>query len=217
MKREKCKSAAEESNAPRIKVVTDGKAVEISVARELLLEIFGTVDDDFGEGILEQLVKAATHGGKINERELNFMLSIVKGIKPTDQLEAMLGAQMAAVHVTAMRFAPHFSMAETLQQQDSADRALNKIMRTFIMQMEALRRHRTGGEQKVTVQHVSVSEGGQAIVGNVTQAVPGAASKKSRQSRLALADARQPAMPIIENPTHAPLAPAKSRRRNEDG
>jgi hypothetical protein len=35
--------------------------------------------------------------------------------------------------------------------------------------MEALKRYRTGGEQKVTVQHVSVSEGGQAIVGNVTQ------------------------------------------------
>ena len=36
--------------------------------------------------------------------------------------------------------------------------------------MEALKRYRTGGEQKVTVQHVSLSEGGQAIVGNVTQA-----------------------------------------------
>ncbi len=43
-------------------------------------------------------------------------------------------------------------------------------MRTFATQMETLKRYRTGGEQKVTVQHVSVSEGGQAIVGNVTQA-----------------------------------------------
>jgi hypothetical protein len=36
-------------------------------------------------------------------------------------------------------------------------------------QLEAFKRYRTGGEQKVTVQHVSVSDGGQAIVGNVTQ------------------------------------------------
>jgi hypothetical protein len=47
------------------------------------------------------------------------------------------------------------------------------------MQMEALKRYRTGGEQKVTVQHVTVVEGGQAIVGNVTQsareAAPGSA------------------------------------------
>jgi hypothetical protein len=34
--------------------------------------------------------------------------------------------------------------------------------------MEALKRYRTGSKQKVTVQ--KVSEGGQAIVGNVTQA-----------------------------------------------
>jgi len=213
-----------EPTAPRMKVVTDGKVEKILpdhpdaiAAGGLLLEALGTADGDFGLGILGQLISAATHDGKINEHELNFMLSIVKGIKPTDQLEAMLGAQMAAVHVTAMRSARHFSMVETLPQQDSAERVLNKIMRTFIMQMEALKRHRTGGEQKVTVQHVSVSEGGQAIVGNVTQAVPRAASKKSRQSRPALADARQPAMPIIENPTREPLAAAKGRRGNEEG
>jgi hypothetical protein len=35
--------------------------------------------------------------------------------------------------------------------------------------LEALKRHRTGGDQKVTVQQVSVNEGGQAIVGNVTR------------------------------------------------
>jgi hypothetical protein len=44
--------------------------------------------------------------------------------------------------------------------------------RTYATQMEALSRYRTGGEPKVTVQHVSVGEGGQAILGNVTQ-VPG--------------------------------------------
>jgi hypothetical protein len=45
-------------------------------------------------------------------------------------------------------------------------------VRTFATQLEALKRYRTGGEQKVTVQHVSVSEGGQTIVGNVTHAAP---------------------------------------------
>ena len=39
------------------------------------------------------------------------------------------------------------------------------------MQVEALKRYRTGGEQKVTVQHVTVNEGGQAIVGSVSPAV----------------------------------------------
>jgi hypothetical protein len=43
----------------------------------------------------------------------------------------------------------------------------NKLARTFAAQVEALRKHRTGGEQQVTVQHVNVSDGGQAIVGKV--------------------------------------------------
>jgi hypothetical protein len=33
--------------------------------------------------------------------------------------------------------------------------------------MEALKRYRTGGQQKVTVEQFTVNEGGQAIVGNV--------------------------------------------------
>jgi hypothetical protein len=41
------------------------------------------------------------------------------------------------------------------------------------MEMAALKRYRTGGEQKVAVQHVSANDGGQAIVGNVNQAVGG--------------------------------------------
>jgi transposase len=56
---------------------------------------------------------------------------------------------------------------ETLPQQDAAERALNKLARTFATQMEALKRYRTGGHQKVTVEHVTVNAGGQAIVGAV--------------------------------------------------
>ena len=95
------------------------------------------------------------------------MLSVMKGVQPRDQLEAMLAAQMAAVHMATMTIAQRLAHVENIPQQDSAERAFNKLSRTFTTQMEALKRYRTGGEQKVTVQHVSVAEGGQAIVGNV--------------------------------------------------
>ena len=106
---------------------------------------------------------------QIDELGPNFMVSVVKGIQPRDQIEAMLAAQMAAVHMATMRFARRLAHVDNIPQQDSAERAFNKLARTFAAQMEALKRYRTGGEQKVSVQHVSVSEGGQAIVGNVTQ------------------------------------------------
>ena len=44
-----------------------------------------------------------------------------------------------------------------------------KMLRTFTTQMEALKKYRTGGQQKVTVEHVHVNEGGRAIVGTVNQ------------------------------------------------
>ena len=43
-------------------------------------------------------------------------------------------------------------------QQDSAEHALNKLARTFAVQLETLKRYRTGGEQKVTVEHVHVQK-----------------------------------------------------------
>ncbi len=52
------------------------------------------------------------------------------------------------------------------------------LTRTFTTQVEALKRYRTGGEQRVTVQHVNVNEGGQAIVGNLSSPRGGVPQKK---------------------------------------
>src|ERR1700704_1936088 len=163
------------SRAPRLKVLNKDVAQlstdhpDQGIGFTLLMEALGTADQDFLNGLLGQLANASTRGSQIDERGLNFMVSLVKGIKPRDQIEAMLAAQMAAVHMATMTFAGRLAHVDKIPQQDSAERAFNKLARTFATQMEALKRYRNGGEQKVIVQHVSVSEGGQAIVGNVTQ------------------------------------------------
>jgi hypothetical protein len=51
----------------------------------------------------------------------------------------------------------------------TVQRALGRLARTFPAQIEALNRHRSHGEPAITVQNVSVGDGGKAIVGNVTQ------------------------------------------------
>jgi hypothetical protein len=84
--------------------------------------------------------------------------------------------------------------------------------RTYATQMEALKRYCTGGEQKVTVHHVSVNEGGQAIVGNVNQAASGTAPEKPVTTP-ALTDARQQAMPIIET-TPAQVVPLRTKKND---
>jgi len=151
----------------RFKVSKNGGVPQIEfdhpdklIGSELLMDALATADGDFLNGIVDQIANASAHGQDI-ERGLNFMLSVIKGIEPRDQLEAMLAAQMAAVHVATMTFARDLAPVNIS--------AFNKLTRTFAMQMEALKRYRSGAEQKVTLQHVSVAEGGQAIVGNVTQ------------------------------------------------
>lgn len=86
---------------------------------------------------------------------------------------------MATVHVATMATARRLANADNIAQQDSVERAFNKLARTFTAQVEALKRYRTGGEQKVTVKHVTVNEGGQAIVGNVETG--GRGSSKGRE------------------------------------
>ena len=126
-----------------------------------------STDPDFLDGILPQLLNAGSRGGKSDERGLNFLLSVIKGVKPRDQVEALLAAQMAVVHAATMTLAFRLGRTETIPQQDSAERAFNKLARTFAAQVEALKRYRSRGDQTVRVEHVSVNEGGQAIVGNV--------------------------------------------------
>ena len=162
--------------APRIKVSKREKIAEVSLdhpdqalGHVLLAESLGIADWDFVTGLLRQLGNAGTQGGEVVEEAVNFMLSVVQGMEPKDHLEVMLIAQMTAVHMAAMNLAPQLNNANTLQHQDSAARTFTQLLRTFASQMETLKRYRTGGQQKVTVEHVTVNEGGQAIVaGNVT-------------------------------------------------
>src|SRR5207247_1492040 len=171
--------------APRIKLLPHGFSIDhpdSELGEQLMADALGVSDRDAMHGILRQLVKASANGERPDEVNLAFMISMVKSIKPRDSIEAMLVAQMVSVHVMAMRCAYHLANAEDIGQQDSAGRALGRLARTFPAQIEALNRYRSHGEPAITVQNVSVGDGGNAIVGNVTQ-----------HARVMVSDKRPPA------------------------
>jgi hypothetical protein len=154
---------------PRLKV--SGSTVNINY--QASLKAIGSTDGDFLEGFVKQLVNVGSQGSVADESGANFMLAVVKGIEPRDQIEAMLGAQMAAVHNASMTFARRLAHVDNIPQQDSAQTAFNKLARTFAAQVSALKEYRSKGEQKMIVQHVHVAEGAQAIVGNVNAPTEG--------------------------------------------
>jgi hypothetical protein len=171
--------------APRLIISTSGVSIDHpdrEFAERLMAKALGVADRDAMHGILQQLLKASVNGRKPDPARLAFMISMMESIKPRDSIEAMLVAQMVSVHVLAMRSAYHLANAENIAQQDSAGRALGRLVRTFPAQIEALNRYRNKGEPAITVQNVSVADGGKAIVGNVTQHASVTVSDKSQRS-----------------------------------
>jgi hypothetical protein len=69
----------------------------------------------------------------------------------------------------------------------------NKLSRTYATLLEALNRHRGKGQQKVTVEHVHVHSGGQAVVGVVENPGRGSQGKPEDQCNAKqIAHASQP-------------------------
>jgi hypothetical protein len=71
----------------------------------------------------------------------------------------------------------------------------NRLSRTYAALMEALDRHRGKGHQRITVEHVTVHAGGQAIVGAVTPG--GGSSQQSEQQTHATREiTHEPGIPM---------------------
>jgi hypothetical protein len=183
--------------APNLYLKKDGSVglnhPDVKTAHELLQNALGTSDPDFLHGLLEVLKVVSKIDGKVEEGNLNFFLSVVRGIEPQDQLEAMMAAQMALINLTLFEYRCLFAGDPSCR--NDAMTAMNKLARTYAAQMEALKRYRSKGEQKVTVQHVTVSDGGQAIVGDVHQPAK-AADKLASPYPPALAHSKQRPMEI---------------------
>ena len=186
--------------AVQVKLSSHGFSIDHpdpELGERLMADALGVADRDAMHGILRQLVKASANGEKPDAVNLSFMISMMKSIKPRDSVEAMLVAQMVSVHVMAMRCAYHLANAEDIARQDSAARALGRLTRTFPAQIEALNRYRNNGEPAITVQNVSVGDGGHAIVGNVTQHASVTVSDNSPAP--AMTDARMPDRGVREH------------------
>ena len=133
------------------------------------------MDDDSGflRGQINSLANAANERGVLDAGLLNYGISMVAGIEPKDHVEALLASQMAAVQIATMSMAGRLGNASSPENRTASEKAFNRLARTFAAQVEALKRYRSKGEQRVYVERVNVEKGGQAIVGNVAHGVGG--------------------------------------------
>jgi hypothetical protein len=161
----------------------------------------GSMCDDWNLIVVNQVVQTLwSFPGEDAEqvkRKRDGIIDALIGTKPRDEIEGMIAAQLFACHNASLECFRRAMLREQTSEgrRENLSQA-NKLSRTFATLVEALNRHRGKGQQKVTVEHVHVHRGGQAIVGNVEAG--GGVAPKSEDQPHALAHAPCQTLPSAD-------------------
>jgi len=146
----------------------------ISVALEKIKKSSGVKARSVADRLVSQTASATLRYWGLKDstpgQRLELAASALAEMEPSNATEAMLANQMLAVNDAALMFVSQATLVETSSQQrdDNTERAC-KFLALYIQQVDAMQRLKgKAGRQKVTVEHVNVHAGGQAIVGTVT-------------------------------------------------
>jgi len=121
--------------------------------------------------VLSSLVEANFKPSGENCDLINGLTALVAEFAPRDPMEAMLAAQMVSAHNHLMLILKKITKAGDMLDFDSPGhqaqvRLAERLMRTYARQMEALVKYRNKGKQRIVVEKIHISQGGQAIVGS---------------------------------------------------
>jgi hypothetical protein len=121
---------------------------------------------------LEEIAGLLWHGEGATEDQVKVRLvralDQFESLAPADGAEGMLALQMVGTHDAALECLRRAALPRlTFAGRDMEFKHAHKLMSLYTQQLAALNKHRGKGQQKVTVEHVNVAAGGQAIVGNV--------------------------------------------------
>lgn len=121
--------------------------------------------------LIEQLSRlAGADVTRLDPKHTNHAIAMLDELEPADGTEALLTSQMVAVHLAAMDcYAKAMLPGQSLVARDLYLKHAGKLSRIYAEQVAALDKHRRKGQQTVTVEHVHVHDGGQAIVGAVAR------------------------------------------------
>ena len=190
--------------------------VDVAIWSLVLQAVGGSKSDEWNNTIANQAFNAlwlAHSTDETRHQQFSAILAVLIGIGPKDELEGMLAAQLIACHSVSMECYRRAMLGQqTFEGRRENLSQANKLSRTYATLLESLNRHRGKGAQKVTVEHVHVHEGGQAIVGNV-EAPGGGVPSQSKDQPHALAYAPGTTMPS-RNKTRDPVSVASDDERS---
>ncbi len=142
-----------------------------SESRDAIVEATGTKDPKLAQQLVNQVCNSLWMPAALSDEErlqhIRSAMAALRSIKPQDEVEGMLATQMVATHAAAMEcLRRSMIQQQTSEGCDNNLRHAAKLMSIFTKQLETLNRNRGKGQQKMTIEHVNVEPGGQAMVGN---------------------------------------------------
>jgi hypothetical protein len=163
---------------PSVQSETDSEAVRKQKTEiiECAIKATGVSAQDVAIGLAVQAAVFPVGGEgegdpETKRKQVSVAIETLDEIKPEGALQSMLAVQMIGVHNTAIKFLMRATdQDQSFEGADANVLRATRLMRLFSDQLEAFAKLKgKTPEQKVTVEHVHVHEGGQAIVGNVTR------------------------------------------------
>ena len=168
-----------EKATPAADVQKPDRAQRISEVEEHLCRLTGVQSKVLASRIADQMEAMQLWGSSDLTPGERFISAIdmMAALRPANAMEALLTVQMVGVHDAATKFLADATRADqSFEGRDANVLRATRLMRLFNEQLEAMQKLKgKAGQQKVTVEHVHVYQGGQAIVGavNAGKGAPG--------------------------------------------
>jgi len=196
----KQRGVAEDSN-----FIAAPKAPEKRTAAAVVSKAFKTIEERLEEddrfmadklgleepGLAVALIRQAKQlvaaFGCVDE-EFEIAMPLLFELKPQNLSQALLAVQTAGVHCASLLYLKRAAVFATRSlNSEAADASMKmamQFMRLFIEQLEMMAKlSGKTRQQKVTVEHVHVNDGGQAIVGAVTAPANRAKEEESNENQ----------------------------------
>lgn len=149
-----------------------GKNVRFTSSPEQLSAAMGTKSNMIAQHFTSQLSETLRGREDLDDeikagKCIDLSVKLMAAVQPSDEMEAMLVLQMIGLHDLAMVTMVRASRENRMDAMNLKINQVTKLSRAFANHLEVLNKHRGKGQQKMTVEHIHVNEGAQAVIGCV--------------------------------------------------
>ncbi len=164
---------------PDSTVAPQPKPIEVRLGDpepDTMRDIAGSRSDRFNVSLINAMARTCWIPPGQSEADRNEQMfaavTAMRAFAPANEVEAMIVAQTMAAHHASMECSRRAMLADQpFEIAQQLHKTATNASRVFIELIAALDRRRgKGGQQKVTVEHVHIHSGGQAVVGNIAAA-----------------------------------------------